>query len=615
MRFAALRILLLISLSACCISMQAQTWNDLQKNKSEWIIGHGYGSSSREADQNALKDVASQIRVKVSSEIMLKSGSTKSQVRNRIKETLTDSLESIISTYSSVTLNNCQRMIIENGPKRYHIVRYISIEDVNNVFQEREEKIKYMLKVAEQAERELKIDAALKNFYWAQRLINTLPSPSNVTYYDYEGNKQIISVWVPGKISSILDGLDFEFGGYTSEDHTLGKLLITYDGKPVSAVDYVYMDGISWSTMTSAKDGLGVLELRKDVDVPSISITVEYQYNNELHQDPEIENIIAIMDPVTFNEAYKTGIPLKEKGSSGKKRAQQIQGPEEDEAVYSFASIDTHETASYEESIHKILDAVSHKSSGDISGLFTPEGYDTYRKLLLYGNARVLDDSHLKFMKFNEEVYCRSVPMDFAFQTNDKHFVEDIVFIFDSTGKVSGLTFALEDKTVQDINAMTMWKDEHKIILIQFLESYKTAFALKNIDYLESIFSEDALIITGRVVQKTVIENQITLQKQYVEYNRQSKAEYMSNLRRSFNSKEYINLKFSNTTIGSWRDGLFGVSLKQDYYSSNYGDCGYLFLYVDLRDYRKPIIHVRTWQPEPNKDIDSLSGLYEPGNF
>ena len=564
MRFAALRILLLISLSACCISMQAQTWNDLQKNKSEWIIGHGYGSSSREADQNALKDVASQIRVKVSSEIMLKSGSTKSQVRNRIKETLTDSLESIISTYSSVTLNNCQRMIIENGPKRYHIVRYISIEDVNNVFQEREEKIKYMLKVAEQAERELKIDAALKNFYWAQILINTLPSPSNVTYYDYEGNKQIISVWVPGKISSILDGLDF---------------------------------------------------LRKDVDVPSISITVEYQYNNELHQDPEIENIIAIMDPVTFNEAYKTGIPLKEKGSSGKKRAQQIQGPEEDEAVYSFASIDTHETASYEESIHKILDAVSHKSSGDISGLFTPEGYDTYRKLLLYGNARVLDDSHLKFMKFNEEVYCRSVPMDFAFQTNDKHFVEDIVFIFDSTGKVSGLTFALEDKTVQDINAMTMWKDEHKIILIQFLESYKTAFALKNIDYLESIFSEDALIITGRVVQKTVIENQITLQKQYVEYNRQSKAEYMSNLRRSFNSKEYINLKFSNTTIGSWRDGLFGVSLKQDYYSSNYGDCGYLFLYVDLRDYRKPIIHVRTWQPEPNKDIDSLSGLYEPGNF
>ena len=523
---------------------------------------------------------------------MLKSGSTQTQVRNKVKETLTDSLESIISTYSSVTLNNCQRMIIENGPKRYHIVRYISIADVYKVFQEREEKIKYMLKVAEQAERELKIDAALKNFYWAQILINTLPSPSSVTYYDDEGNKQIISVWVPGKISSILDGLDFEFGGYTSEDHTLGKLLITYDGKPVSAVDYVYMDGISWSTMTSAKDGLGVLEFRKDVDVPSISITVEYQYNNELHQDPEIENIIAIMDPMTFNEAYKTGIPLKEKDNSGKKRAQQIQGPKEDEAVYSFASMDDYETASYEESIHKILDAVSHKGSGDISGLFTPEGYDTYQKLLLYGNARVLDDSHLKFMKFNDEVYCRSVPMDFAFQTNDKHFVEDIVFIFDSTGKVTGLTFALEDKTVQDINAMTMWKSEHKMILIQFLESYKTAFALKN-----------------------VIENQITLQKQYVEYNRQSKAEYMGNLRRSFNSKEYINLKFSNTSIGSWRDGLFGVSLKQDYYSSNYGDCGYLYLYVDLRDYKKPIIHVRTWQPEPNKDVDSLSGLYGPGNF
>ena len=68
MRFSALRILLLISLSSCCLSIHAQTWDDLQRNKSEWLIGHGYGSSSREADQNALKDVASQIRVKVSSE-------------------------------------------------------------------------------------------------------------------------------------------------------------------------------------------------------------------------------------------------------------------------------------------------------------------------------------------------------------------------------------------------------------------------------------------------------------------------------------------------------------------------------------------------------------------
>lgn len=613
MILTALRICLTAVLIIAGTGLRAQDWEELQRNRSGYIIGQGYGSSAREADQNALEDLASQIRVKVSSEMTLKSSGVQTSHRNRSRETVSDSLESIISTYSQVTLSNCKKLIVNNGPKKYHIVRYISARDVEKVFKDREAKISYMLNVAEKAEKELKIDAALKNYYWAQILINTLPSPSSVSYYDCDGNMQMVSVWVPGKISSILDGLDFKFDGFSSEDNTLGKLRVTYGGMPVSSADYTYMDGISWSVMTSAKDGLGVIELRKDVDIKTISVTVEYQYYNELHQDPEVESILSIMDPVNFPEAYKTGISLEIKRNSSKKN--EVRQGKKSEETYSFAAIDEPGTERYVNTVRTILGSISGKNKDDIRGLFTTEGYDTYRRLLLYGNARVIDDSHLKFMRFNDEIYCRSVPMDFAFQTNDRHFVENVVFVFDSTGKVSGITFALEDKTVQDINSMEMWKDEHKMILIQFLESYKTAFALKNIDYLESIFSEDALIITGRVVRKTVIENQITLQKQYVEYNRQSKAEYMGNLRRSFDSKEYINLKFSNTSIGSWRDGLFGISLKQDYYSSNYGDCGYLYLYVDLRDYRKPIIHVRTWQPEPNLDVDSLTGLYGPGNF
>ena len=49
--------------------------------------------------------------------------------------------------------------------------------------------------------------------------------------------------------------------------------------------------------------------------------------------------------------------------------------------------------------------------------------------------------------------------------------------------------------------------------------------------------------------------------------------------------------------------------IKQDYYSTNYGDQGYLFLMVDLNDPDKPIIKVRTWQPEkdPNFGLIDLS--------
>ena len=56
---------------------------------------------------------------------------------------------------------------------------------------------------------------------------------------------------------------------------------------------------------------------------------------------------------------------------------------------------------------------------------------------------------------------------------------------------------------------------------------------------------------------------------------------------------------------------LYGIQIKQDYYSTNYGDQGYLFLMVDLNDPDKPIIKVRTWQPEKDPDF----GLYDIGMF
>ena len=604
-----LRILLIAALLIVSSQGRSQTWDEIRGNRGLYLYGEGFGSSAIEADRNAMEDLASQIKVRVSSELTLKSDKAQTGNGRRTKFSQTDSLESIITSYSDVTLYNCRRLIVDNGPKEYHYVRYIPMSDIFRMFTEREAKIKYMLNVAEKAERELKMDAALKNYYWSCILLRTLPSPSSVSYTDLDGGEHLAEVWVSGKISEILDGLNFEFDGYADEANGLGRLYVSYDGEPVTSVDYTYMDGINWSILTSAKDGLGVLEFRKNMELSSISAMVEYQYYHERHQDPEIAGILDVMAPVNFPEAYKSGIRLE---SRNKKAVEH-----EHEPQYDMAAIDNEEAARYSAAVRRILDAVDGGGSEDVRELFTPEGYDAYQRLLMYGNAKILDDNKLDYMRYGDEVYCRSVPMDFAFRTNDKHFVEDVVFVFDSTARVSGITFALEDRTVQDILSKSKWDDRHKMVLIQFLESYKTAFALKDIDYLSSIFSEDALIITGRVVKKVAVENQIVLQSQYVEYNRQSKEEYMNNLRRSFASKEYINLKFSNADIGSYRadSGLFGIQLKQDYYSSNYGDTGYLYLYVDLRDSDRPIIHIRTWQPEPNPDVDSVTGLFGPWNF
>ena len=129
-------------------------------------------------------------------------------------------------------------------------------------------------------------------------------------------------MWITGKISGILDGLTFEFDGYADEANGLGRLYVSYEGEPVTSVDYTYMDGINWSILTSAKDGLGALEFRKNMELSSIGVMVEYQYYHERHQDPEIAGILDVMAPVNFPEAYKSGIRLdaRKKGAVAQTR-------------------------------------------------------------------------------------------------------------------------------------------------------------------------------------------------------------------------------------------------------------------------------------------------------
>ena len=88
----------------------------------------------------------------------------------------------------------------------------------------------------------------------------------------------------------------------------------------------------------------------------------------------------------------------------------------------------------------------------------------------------------------------------------------------------------------------------------------------------------------------------------------------MKKRERSFDSKEYSNIKFANLDISRMAKGegeIFCVQIKQDYYSSNYGDSGYLCLLLDLEDPQKPIIHVRAWQPKPDENF----GIFGTGEF
>jgi hypothetical protein len=282
---------------------------------------------------------------------------------------------------------------------------------------------------------------------------------------------------------------------------------------------------------------------------------------------------------------------------------------------------------SFLKNVEQVVNAIKQKNYESVKDLFTEEGYNMFDKLVHYGNASLIGNPNLQFYQLGERTICRSVPMKFSFKNNKRSFVEDVTFTFNKDEKIESVAFGLDKIARDDIfQRETPWSEDVRMQLATFLENYKTAFALKRLDYIQSIFDDDAIIIVGHVTKHANKkgENQQYIDNDMVKYTRQDKTTYLKNLEKSFGSNEFINIRFTDNDIKKMGKGedTFGILIHQDYYSSNYGDTGYLFLMVDLNDMDAPVIKVRTWQP--NRDSkwngnferdDPYYGLIYGGNF
>ncbi len=135
--------------------------------------------------------------------------------------------------------------------------------------------------------------------------------------------------------------------------------------------------------------------------------------------------------------------------------------------------------------------------------------------------------------------------------------------------------------------------------ILNYVEHLRTSYTTKDIDFLEQLFSENALIIVGTVVKMEPSRENNYLPPEQIIYNVKSKREYLSKLKLIFKTNQTIELNFSDFHIKRHptKEGIYGVVLRQGYKSDHYSDDGYLFLLWDFRNKTAPKIHVRTWQP------------------
>ena len=603
------KILVTVLILSKLIPSNAQSIDFIKANRQTYIWGEGIGSTVKEADQTALADIIGQISTQVESTAT----GTTTEVNKDFKKTWND----VVKTYSSATLKNTERIIVQNEPDA-KVFRYVKRSEIARIFESRKNKIIELAHNGETALKNLQIADALRYFYWSQTLLRSHPDASDIKMVCNSGKEELLITWLPVQINAIFDGLSVKVQQIEKKETYSNFVLdIRYGNRPVNNFDYVYWGGQDWSNIVSAKDGLGIVELPKIQNGTEIRLKAEYVFDNEANVDLELRDVMQKIPEVSYKNCY-INVGLKASSAENIKPLNFIETKTTSTAQISKSNLATNtgalsiltNVADKEAIITKLIAAINSKIYKNAESLFTADGYSVFQSLLQYGNAKILKNNPLKYYQFGEQVIGRSMPMSFNFKTNNRTFVEDVVFYFDKDNKISNLTFGLAKKAVDDIASNKRWSEGVRMQLINFMENYKTAYALKRIEYIEKIFSDDALIITGRVTKFNNSSENRYSNNNIVKFNRVSKTQYLKNLKYSFASNEFINLRFADNIVkqSGKSSNIYGIQIKQDYFSSSYGDTGYLFLLIDFTDSVAPQIHVRTWQPEKNAD-GSIYGL------
>lgn len=212
----------------------------------------------------------------------------------------------------------------------------------------------------------------------------------------------------------------------------------------------------------------------------------------------------------------------------------------------------------------------------------------------------------------------RNIPLMMK-PTGEREFNEDeyqeAVVSFDRQGNVESFYLSISMNLYMNVikSNLELTDLRRRQLILDYVEQFRTAYNQKDLPFLNQVFSDDALIITGRVITQKHAEGFIS---QKITYNKQSKQQYLTNLSRVFNSANYIKVTFDEIEVNRHpvNPNYYGVTLHQGYTSNRYHDDGYLFLLWDFSNESAPQVHVRTWQPDkvngkelPKEDVFSLS--------
>lgn len=505
---------------------------------------------------------------------------------------------------------------VTNNFDEYSYFVYVHKNDFDSVCDRRADEMRRYAKKALQSENEEKMVDAFREYYWAMMLCAAHPQGAALKI-NVDGDDVNAYNYLQESINEVLGLFDFAVAkdnpGEFNEDGLAVILNVRSFGKDVSGLKIAYHNGVDDINTELVSNGKSQLQF-STTEVDNIDIRIRYDFQYELNSRPELKKIFANIGPIVLGEKVRRTIELNKYLQYFKNYEDVASG------TVSLNSLNDNEKNMLT-MMQEIESAFRLKNYLSVKKYFTKEAYDMLDILVRNAKISVVGNQQYEFITLNNRVtLCRDIDLRFQFK-NYVSFVRELVFRFDNDKKlITSLSFRLDSDAENDIMKKGRWSEDCRYTLLNFMEDYQTAYALKRYDYLESIFSDDALIIVGHVLKRTVLPDQMTLNlsKEEVRLMKYNKETYFNNLSRVFAEQEYIDIKFTETDFTRQLNSLdanktggediFGVRLLQEYNSTDYGDKGYLFLMVDLRDQERPVIHVRAWQPD-KVDVNKLIGL------
>ncbi len=282
--------------------------------------------------------------------------------------------------------------------------------------------------------------------------------------------------------------------------------------------------------------------------------------------------------------------------------------------------------------ISTVLEAVlletnrQQKGTGNVDKVassFTPDAFRFYADFVIKNKAytaRKLYEPQIIQKLSGDGFDVRSITMKVDLGETAASENQNLIFMFDKSGVITSVRAVMPNYDYQDViargtNAIDSTTREK---ILDFIEQFRMAYNSKNIDFLEKVYSEDALIITGSVIKEARSGNEMMqksfLTEEKVKMIEQTKRDYIAALRdRAFRNNSYLNVNFENLVILQHNKipFLYGITCLQHWNAASYKDKGYLFLMMDFRKPEEPVIHVRTWQPKAFVDNESLISLYD----